>query len=128
MHGQDYVKWRGLLLYRFLATLVDADSSVKDLGIFTLTRPLINKASVTRFASQHIIQQSIRKTAEKVMKYIEMLGAFSGTMEMRFGALAGDSVVHSSSFQTPLMAPNAFPPQKRLLLPSHVEYTYTSER
>ncbi|CAM9876563.1 unnamed protein product, partial [Sphacelaria rigidula] len=40
---QDYVKWRGLLLYRFLATLVDADQSVKDLGFFTLTRPLINK-------------------------------------------------------------------------------------
>ncbi|CAN0287773.1 unnamed protein product, partial [Ectocarpus sp. 12 AP-2014] len=40
---QDYVKWRGLLLYRFLATLVDSDASVRDLGAFTLTRPLITK-------------------------------------------------------------------------------------
>ncbi|CAM9107694.1 unnamed protein product [Ectocarpus sp. 4 AP-2014] len=40
---QDYVKWRGLLLYRFLATLVDSDASVRDLGAFTLTRPLISK-------------------------------------------------------------------------------------
>eukprot|EP00752_Nemacystus_decipiens_P008134 g7274.t1 len=40
---QDYVKWRGLLLYRFLATLVDSDASVRNLGAFTLTRPLITK-------------------------------------------------------------------------------------
>lgn len=40
---QDYVKWRGLLLYRFLATLVDSDASVRSLGAFTLTRPLITK-------------------------------------------------------------------------------------
>ncbi|CAM9995562.1 unnamed protein product, partial [Hapterophycus canaliculatus] len=40
---QDYVKWRGLLLYRFLATMVDSDASVRDLGAFTLTQPLITK-------------------------------------------------------------------------------------
>lgn len=43
MSCQDYVKWRGLLLYRFLATLVDSDASVRNLGAFTLTRPLITK-------------------------------------------------------------------------------------
>lgn len=43
---QDYVKWRGLLLYRFLATLVDTDDSVKDLGRFTLTRPLVTKVKL----------------------------------------------------------------------------------
>lgn len=51
-HAQDYVKWRGLLLYRFLATLVDADQSVKDLGFFTLTRPLINKVSTVPYHVQ----------------------------------------------------------------------------
>lgn len=40
---QDYVKWRGLLLFRFLATIVDADASVRSLGAFTLTNPLIAK-------------------------------------------------------------------------------------
>lgn len=44
-HGQDYVKWRGLLLFRFLATLVDPDASVRNLGLFTLTHPLITKVS-----------------------------------------------------------------------------------
>lgn len=43
---QDYVKWRGLLLYRFLATIVDSDASVRNLGAFTLTQPLITKVSV----------------------------------------------------------------------------------
>ncbi|CAM9644617.1 unnamed protein product, partial [Discosporangium mesarthrocarpum] len=40
---QDYIKWRGLLLYRFLATLVDPEPSVAQLGRFTLTTPLISK-------------------------------------------------------------------------------------
>lgn len=46
VHPKDYVKWRGLLLHRFLATLVDSDASVRDLGLFTLTRPLINKVKL----------------------------------------------------------------------------------
>ena len=40
---QDYVKWRGLLVHRFLAATVDKDASVGRLAEMTLSGPLLSK-------------------------------------------------------------------------------------
>lgn len=40
---QDYLKWRGLLLFRFLACLVDKDPQVAQLAKSTLTHSLLGK-------------------------------------------------------------------------------------
>lgn len=34
--GEDYIKWKGLLLYRFLCTLADPVEEVADFGRFSL--------------------------------------------------------------------------------------------
>jgi len=41
---QDYVKWRGLLLYRFLACLTDSDPSVAALAEHLICTPLLHKS------------------------------------------------------------------------------------
>jgi len=40
---QDYIKWRGLLFYRFLAATVDEDETVSQLAENTLCGPLLSK-------------------------------------------------------------------------------------
>jgi condensin-2 complex subunit D3 len=40
---QDYVKFRGLLIHRYLTTLVDEDENVSQLAEMTLCGPLLTK-------------------------------------------------------------------------------------
>jgi hypothetical protein len=54
---QDYVKWRGLLLFRFLAALVDPDPSIAELARFTLTGPLMQKSP--HIFAQHFVESII---------------------------------------------------------------------
>ncbi len=46
---KDYIKWRGLLFYRFLATTVDEDPSVARLAKLFLCGPLLSKQSTLFF-------------------------------------------------------------------------------
>jgi len=41
---QDYVKWRGLLIMRFLAAVTDTDEAVSQMAEMTLCGPLLNKS------------------------------------------------------------------------------------
>ena len=41
---QDYVKWRGLLIMRFLAAVVDKDDAVSQMAEMTLCGPLLSKS------------------------------------------------------------------------------------
>ena len=40
---QDFLKWKGMLLYRFLAITVDADLELAALAKYSLTRSLLLK-------------------------------------------------------------------------------------
>lgn len=40
---QDYLKWRGLLLHRYLAILVDKDPRIAEVAEYMLFTPLLRK-------------------------------------------------------------------------------------